>query len=303
MYATPWLPSILSLAMSCSLPVSSAQQAALPPSHQAVADPEADRMARHASAEWQTLASHLPDPQTATPQSLQLAADVMRARRLQEDALEYYLYALQRGGDEATLENRIGVTELELHHTEQARAAFKRAVQISAKDGRNWNNLGSVEFVDGNLRAALVDYLRAVKLDKKTAVYHSNLGSAYFQLKDFESARKQFETAVKLDSKVFQTGGWAGTEAHVLSLTDRGRFDFEMARIAAKRQDIEAMLHWIAQSSETGFDVHAEMIDDRDLRPFAKDPRVELIIRNARAMRARQVATAASAPALPEIVH
>ncbi len=297
MYAALWFPSILFVSLIHAAPPAH-QSAQLSP-HQA----DTDRTARHSTAEWQTLAPHLPDPLTGTPQSLELAADVMRARRLQEDALEYYTYALERGGDEATLQNRIGVTELELHHTGQARAAFRRAVQLHAKDGRNWNNLGSAEFVDGNLRAALIDYLRAVKLDKKTAVYHSNLGSAYFQLKDFESARKQFETAVKLDSKVFQTGGWAGTEAHVLSLSDRGRFNFEMARIAAKQHDVPAMLHWIAQASETGFNVHAEMLEDKDLRIFASDPRVDLIIRNARAMRTGQVAASAPVPALPEIAH
>ena len=63
-----------------------------------------------------------------------MAADVMRARRLPEDALEYYRFALERGGDPGKLTNRIGITLLELRHPELARAAFQRSVHLAPKD-------------------------------------------------------------------------------------------------------------------------------------------------------------------------
>jgi tetratricopeptide (TPR) repeat protein len=295
MIVTHWLPSILSLSIICSAGVPCAQQPG-----RLTADQATDRDLRHQSAEWQTIAAHLPDPATATPQSLQLAADVLRARRLPEDALEYYGYALQRGGDEATLENRIGVTELELRNSTAAKIAFKRAIQLKNKDGKTWNNLGAAEYSTGNMQAALSDYERAVKLDKKAAVYHSNLGSAYFELKDYESARKEFQRAVKLDHNVFHDGGWAGTDAHVMSLSDRGRFCFEMAKIAARQKDDAGVLNWLAKASETGFDIHEEMGNDKDFLLYLKDPRVELIIKNAKAMRSGQVAATSPKSPLPD---
>ena len=46
---------------------------------------------------------HLPDPATATPQTLELQADILRARRFPADAMDYYNYAIARGGNVSVL--------------------------------------------------------------------------------------------------------------------------------------------------------------------------------------------------------
>ena len=261
---------------------------------------DAIRAMRHATPEWGLIGPHLPDPQTATAEKLSEAADVLRARRLEEDALDYYRYALKRGGDESKLENNIGVTLLELNRFAEARTAFKRAVKVRPKNAQGWNNLGATEYSVGNPKAALVDYVRALKLDKKSAVYHANLGTAYFELKDYESARSEFERAVKLDHGVFQTGGSAGVEARVLSTSDRARYCFEMAKMAARMHDSDNMVRWLARSSESGFDVRAQMAGDKDFEPYRKDPRILMAIHNARAIRSVQLAESGLAPSSPD---
>lgn len=264
-----------------------------------VHDEAVERALRHATLEWATMAPHLPDPETAAPEKLMEAADVLRARRMQEDALDYYRYALKRGGNPTKLQNDIGVTLLELNQTAAARAAFKVAVHLTPKYAQGWNNLGAAEYMLGSPKAALVDYLRAVKLDKKSAVFHANLGTAYFELKDFESARAQMEKAMQLDSHVFQTGGWAGVEAHVLSTSDRGRYCFEMAKLSAHHHDAENTVRWLARASEAGFNVKDEMTADKDLAPFLKDPRVIMALQNAKNMRSGQIAASGLAPEGP----
>jgi len=291
MSVTRCFPSLLTLAMLTAVASAPAQPAA---------DDMADRTQRHQTAEWLAMVPHLPDPETATAESLVQAADVLRARRMPEDALEYYQYALKRGGDEAKIQNDIGVTLLSLDRPVEARAAFKRAVQLKPKNAQDWNNLGAAEYVAGSFRAALADYLRAVKLDKKAAVFRSNLGTAYFEMKDYESARQQFEKAVKLDRNVFQESGWAGIEAHVLTATDHGRFCFEMAKMAAELHDDANVIRWLARSSEAGFDVKSEMNGDKDFAVYRKDPRVLTAIRNAHAMRTGQIADSDLEPPLPD---
>ena len=262
-------------------------------------DEEANRAMRHATPEWALVGPHMPDPQTASAEKLAEAADVLRARRMQEDALDYYRYALKRGGDESKLQNNIGVTLLELSRFAEARVAFKRAVKVRPKYAQGWNNLGATEYSAGSPKAALDDYLRAVKLDKKSAVYHSNLGTAYFELKDYDSARAEFERALKLDHGVFQTGGWAGVEARVLSTSDRARYCFEMAKMAARAHDGDNVVRWLARSSEAGYDVKHEIANDKDFEPYRKDPRVLMAIQNARAMRTGQIADSGLAPTTP----
>jgi tetratricopeptide (TPR) repeat protein len=257
-----------------------------------------ERAVRHQSEEWARLAPHMPDPETGTAAALQTAGDVLRARRMPEDALDYYVYAVQRGGDQGILANRIGVTELELHRADLARGTFQKAIKINPKDSQAWNNLGAAEYVLGNFRAAIFDYQRAVKLNKKAAVYYSNLGTAYFEVQDYESGRRQLEKAVALDPKVFQKAGWAGIEAHVISSADRGRYCFEMARLAARQGDDENVMQWLAKASETGFATREEMDKCKEFDGYRKDPRVSLAIHNARAMRGVKVADATSVPAL-----
>jgi len=287
-----YFASLLSIAMTTGTIGVLAQQPAY--------DENANRALRHATPEWAQIGPHLPDPQTASADKLAEAADVLRARRLQEDALDYYRYALKRGGDETKLENDVGVTLLELNRLAEARIAFKRAVKVKPKYAQGWNNLGATEYVAGNPKAALTDYLRAVKLEKKSAIYHANLGTAYFELKDFESGRSEFSKAVKIDRNVFQEGGWAGVQAHVLSSSDRGRYCFEMAKIAAATHDDEDVIRWLGRSSEAGFDIKGQMAGDKDFEPYRKDPRVLMVIQNARAIRSGQVAVSGLPPASPE---
>jgi len=240
---------------------------------------------------------------TASPVQLEMAGDVLRARRFPADALEYYNYALRRGGDQVQLLNKMGVTALELRNALQARTYFQRAVKIKKKSSEGWNNLGAIEYLERRYGNAITDYRRAIKIDKKSSTYHSNLGTAYFELKDFESARKEFGIALSLDPLMFerQRQGNAGVTAHMLSPEDHARFCFEMARLYAKNGDEAAMLHSLQMASEGGFDVASEMGMDSSLAPYRKDPRVVLLLLNAKALRANHNATAVAAGVLPPL--
>jgi tetratricopeptide (TPR) repeat protein len=256
----------------------------------------------HDDPQWTTVQSHLPDPLTASAAKLELAADVLRARRFPGDALEYYNYALQRGGDQVLLLNKMGVTELELQNLMAARAYFQRSVKLKKKNADGWNNLGALEYLERRYRNAILDYDRAIKINKKESSFHSNLGTAYFDLKQFDSARKEFEIALKLDPEMFQRRRMStGVTAHLLSPEDHARFCYEMARLYAKNGDEDNMLHSLQMASEGGFDVATEMGRDASLSPYRKDPRVVMILQNARALRAGRAGTAVAAGTLPPL--
>ncbi len=138
-----------------------------------------------------------------------------------------------------------------------------------------------------------------MKLDKHQAVFHANLATAYFEKKDYESARHEITLAMKLDPEVFERrGASAGVAAHVLSSEDRARFSFEMARMYARSGMEEHMLHSLAMASEAGMDIQREMKDDPMLSKLVNDPRIIVMVHNARALRASRASGAA--PALPE---
>lgn len=256
-----------------------------------------DRALRHSDVQWITVAPHLPDPATGTPAELEMAADVLRARRMPEDALEFYGYALTRGGDAARLTLKEGVTELELQNVALARLLFRRAVKLDPKNAEAWNNLAATEYLQMDLGHSISDYKRAVKLNGRVATFHSNLGTALFEQKSYKQASEQLATALALDPEVFEKHSGNGVMAHMQSPADRGRFCFELAKLALGRGDEEEMLHWLTKSVESGFDLRAGMGMDPQMAKYRDDPRVTALTKSSKALRT-QVVSLASIPDL-----
>ena len=262
---------------------------------------EAVRALRHQDPQWESVRLHLPDPATATKEQLETVADVLRARRFPEDALDYYLFALRRGGNDVMLMNKIGVTQLELRHTAAARAYFQRAIQLQKKDPVAWNNLGAVEYMDGRFATAISDYNRAIKLNKTSAIYHSNLATALFEEKRYKDARAQYKIALQLDPDMAHHDGAGGLTAHMLSPEDHARYCFEMARLYAELGDETSMLRYLTMASEGGFDVMGEMRSDAKLDHYRKDTRVILLVQNAKALRSGRASIGDSPNSVPPL--
>jgi tetratricopeptide (TPR) repeat protein len=259
------------------------------------------RELRHQDPQWETVKPHLPNPATATAEQLEMVGDVLRARRFPEDALDYYTYALKKGGDEAGLMNKLGLTQLDLRHTSAARGYFERAIRLKQKDSVAWNNLGAVEYVDGRFATSISDYKRAIKLNKTSAIYHSNLATAYFEEKDYKNARQQFKIALQIDPDMTRRDGVGGLTAHMVSPEDHARYCFEMARLYAELGDETNMLHYLTMASEGGFDVMGEMRSDNSMAHYRKDPRVILLVKNAHALRSGRASVDESRGKIPPL--
>lgn len=293
------LPSYLLVAGAAfSISVPLAGQA----SKQAPLTSPEERAALHRSSEWGIIAPHLPNADTGTAAQLETAADVLRARRFPEDALDYYGYAMARGGNVSELLNKMGVVRLELRQTELARQMFLRTVSVQKKNAVAWNNLGVTEYSMGNYRKAIEDYRRASKLDKKSAVYHSNLGMAYFEGKDMDSARGEFSQAIRLDPSILQGSAEnGGTTAHVLGTANYGELCFQMAQLYAREGKIEAMRLWLAKAAEAGFDVRDQMSGSAVMARFRKDPEIVQMLANAAQLRGKNLAKNVSGGVVPSL--
>ncbi len=274
---------ILSFSLFAGVAASSAQA----PAERVSAE---ERAAFHRDPQWATIEPHLPNPQTGSAAALETAADVLRARRFPEDALDYYGYALARGGNVGDLLNKMGVVRLELKQDDLAHELFLRTVRANKKNAMAWNNLGVTEYVAKRYKSAIADYHRASRLDAKSAIFHVNLGMAYFESGDLESARTELAKAVRLDPHSFESRDGGGQMVHVVGSQNYGHLAFEMARVYARRHDEANTLLWLAKASEAGFDVKQEIAEDAALAPFLRDPRVTVLLENAKQLRTRSVA-------------
>lgn len=256
---------------------------------QGEADMKAPPEPLHSESELQSIRAHMADPATSSAEKLEQQGDILRARRMPEDAVIYYQYALQHGGRPSALLNKIGLLEMQMDSTSLARLYFVRATKTDHKDASAWNNLGAVNYMERNYISAVNNYKRAVKLQQKSAVFHSNLGMAYFSEKNFTDGQKQMAIALKLDPQIFIERGNGGITARFLSADDRGQFCLEMAKTYARMNNIPEMLHQLGVASELGVDVMQKMGEDRVLATYRKDPRVIELVRVADSMRGKGV--------------
>jgi tetratricopeptide (TPR) repeat protein len=251
------------------------------------------RAAQHTGTDWDAIAPHLPDPQTATAKQLELAGDVLMARRFPEDALDYYLYAQQRGGDQLRLMKKEGVVHLELRQGTQARTLFAHCLRLSKKDAEAWNNLAATDYSMGDPRAAVGEYKRAIRFNKQSAVYHANLGMAYVELKDMESARTQFAAAVKLDPQIMTRRDNGGVTLRVLQSQDFAMLCFEMARMYAKQGDVAGMKVWLQKAGDRGMNVRQAMSNDSTLNVWLKNPDIKAMLANGESFQKKTARTPA----------
>ncbi len=252
----------------------------------------------HSMEEWKIVAPHLPDPVTASPAKLEMAGDVLRARRFPEDAITFYKAAIINGGDRSRLLKKEGVVHLEMQNGLISRLCFQQAVKIDKKDAEAWNNLGASDFMLGNTRTAIGEYKRAVKLRKTSAVFHSNLALAYFEGKDTKSARTELQRAFALDPDILHHNESGGYNLQVLASTHYADVCFEMARVYAAQGDAETTITWLTKASERGFDVRSAMKTDPVLAPYLAMERVKMMLANNDHMKNKDVASKGKAPSL-----
>ena len=79
---------------------------------------------------------------------------------------------------------------------------------------------------------------------------------------------------------------------------DRGRFCYELAKLALSRGDEAEMLHWLAKASEAGFDLKAGMAGDAQMAKYRLDPRVTVLTQSTKALRTTQVTSLGAIPDL-----
>ena len=234
----------------------------------------------HSTEEWALVAPHLPDPVTGSPEKLESAADVLRARRFGADAITFYKAAMINGGNRGRILKKEGVVHLEMQQGLLARLCFQQALRLNKKDPEAWNNLGAADFMLGNPRGSVGEYKRAVKLNKNSAVFHSNLALAYFEVNDPSSARSELARAFAIDPEIMHHSNSGGYNLQVLASEHYAELCFEMARVYASQGDAETAINWLTKASERGFDIRPAMRGDALLGPLLRDDRVKLLLAN-----------------------
>jgi tetratricopeptide (TPR) repeat protein len=214
-----------------------------------------------------------PPPQDATAETLELQADKLRADKLYLDALDYYHAALAKKPHDASLWNKVGITELMMQRYNEAKKSFERAIKSDHEFANAYNNLGVVLYESKKYGAAVKQYEKAIARDSSSASFFSNLGAAYFSKREFDPAVAAYQHALEIDPEVFMRTSRTGVQAQLPSPEDRARYNYTVAKLYAKMGLSDQSLEYLKKAIEAGYKDLKNVYKDAEFAELRKSPR------------------------------
>jgi tetratricopeptide (TPR) repeat protein len=229
------------------------------------------------------------DSPPAKPQTPVLSnearGDILMAEKRYREAVEVY----QEGsGQNAVLQNKLGIAYQQTLQLDNARKAYERAIKLKPDYMEALNNLGTIYYAGKNYRRAINWYKRALKTapgEVRSATVYENLGRAWFNRKDYTRASECFQTALKLDPQVFEQHGSAGQILEETSIAERAKYHFYLARAYAKSGRNDLALHYLRSALEEGFKQKKSLNEEPDFASLKDLPEFkDLLERPPRAL-------------------
>ena len=182
--------------------------------------------------------------------STEMRADIMMARKMYREAIDFYLQAPQ---DSAIVLNKIGIAHHQLTELQLAKKYYERSAKVKPDYAEAINNLGTIYYAQKSYRKAITSYKKALEYSPESASMMMNLGTAYFARKNYDLAFATYQEALKIDPEVFEHRGTHGTLLQERSVEERAKFHFYLARTYAKAGATERALIYLRKALEEGF--------------------------------------------------
>ena len=195
-----------------------------------------------------------------------------------EHDIQYFQEAVRRDRKSATLRNKLGLAKLQLGQTEQARVDFEKAAKLNPKYPDAFNNVGAVYFMQNKPGSAAKYFKKAVALDETRATFHVNLGSAWFNQKKFDRAINEYARALELDPGVLERHARGGVTAQVAHPEEQAKYYYLLAKIYAKRGDVEGCLRCLRKAKEGGYRDLANVYKEEEFNRLWNDARLAQVV-------------------------
>ena len=206
------------------------------------------------------------------------AGDERRGLRDFPEAIRYFQEALRREKKDETIYNKIGIAYMFDGDADSAKHAFNRAVKLKPDYTNALNNLGVINFNQKRFKSAEKQFRKIVELEETRASFHVNLGVVLFNQRKYEAAMNSYARAFELDPDVLERNARAGATVQITSPDQRARFYFELAKIQARRGDLEDCLRRLASAKEYGYRRLADVYRDELFIQLWNDERLHEIV-------------------------
>ena len=213
-----------------------------------------------------------------TVDELVKAGDERRGLRDYPEAVRYFREALRRDKKNASIYNKLGLAQMSDGDTDAARYSFERAVKFKPDFANAVNNLGIVHFNQKRMSAAVKYFKKAVELEETRAAFHVNLGVTLFNQRKIEQAMTEYARALELDPEVLIRNSRTGVTIQIASPDERAMFYFELAKIQARRGDVEDCLRCLKIAGDNGYHRLSDVYRDELFNRLWDDVRLHEIV-------------------------
>jgi len=213
-----------------------------------------------------------------TVAELESAGDVARVQKDYAIAMRYYGAALRKDKNNSLLYNKLGLTELQNNNLRAARSDFEKAAKRDPKYAEAVNNIGAVEYINKSYSSATKYFKKAIALDETRAVFHVNLGACWFNLDKLDHSLAEYTRALELDPDALDQSSRSGVMARVTTMEEQARYAYMMAKIYARRGDLENALRYLRKAKEEGYRNLASVYKEDDFTKMWQDPKLHEVV-------------------------
>ena len=221
----------------------------------------------------------VPAQTTAPPPAVNLnpemRGDIMMARKMYREALDYYKPGAEKS---PILANKTGIAYHQMLDLNNARKYYERAIKLNPKYAEAINNLGTIFYARKSYRRAIEQYKKALRMTPESASILSNLGTAYFARKNYDEASKAYQAALAVDPEVFERRNTQGTLLQDQTVEERAKFHYYLAKTYAQAGTKDRALLYIRKALEEGFKDREKFVKDPEFAALQDDPEFKLLM-------------------------
>ena len=209
---------------------------------------------------------------------LEMKGDIARARNNLLLAEDYFRQAVRLDPRNSVLYNKLGIAQLKNENMRGAQSSFAKAAKLDPKFAAALNNLGAVACMQKKYSAATKYLKQALALDETNASVHVNLGEAWLGLGQMDRALAEYSRALEIDGDVFAENAQGGVTARLKTPEQRGAAEYLVARMFAKRGNVERALEQLAKAKEDRYPHLKNVYSDQEFAVLWNDPRLQKIV-------------------------
>jgi tetratricopeptide (TPR) repeat protein len=205
----------------------------------------------------------------------ELRGDIMMARKMYREALDYYKPGASKN---AVLANKTGIAYHQLLDLDNARKYYQRAIRLNPQYAEALNNLGTVYYAQRSYKRAIDQYRKALRANPNSASVLSNMGTAYFARKKYEEALQFYQQALALNPDIFDNRSNQGTVVQERTIEEKAKFNYYMAKTFAKAGASERAIQYIRRALEDGFKERRRFVEEPEFAALQDLPEFKQLL-------------------------